>query len=95
MTRGERLFKDAAVVINGGRQNQYGGPEDSFGLIAQRWTQFLTVRYEANIRLSARDVALMMADLKIARELNQAKRDNLVDAAGYLGIYDDLVHGKD
>ena len=35
--------------------------------------------------LSAEKVALCMVALKISRELNSHKRDNLVDMAGYAG----------
>lgn len=89
--RGEKLFKDASTNINGARQTTYGNPEDSFQMIAERWNQFLKCRYEFAHELTAEDIAFMMADFKMARECNQHKRDNLVDASGYLGITDDLV----
>jgi hypothetical protein len=40
-------------------------------------------------------VAFMMALFKAAREKNQNKRDNVVDMAGYLAIYDDLTRGEE
>lgn len=92
--RGEKLFDDARKIINGERQDQYGNPENSFPLIAERWTQRLQIRHGLNEELSAEDVAFMMVDFKLVREMIQRKRDNTVDAAGYLGIYDDLVEGK-
>ena len=36
----------------------------------------------------------MMADFKMARECNQHKPDNIVDATGYLGINFDLKQSK-
>ena len=36
---------------------------------------------------------MMMTLLKVAREAKGFKRDNIVDACGYLGIYADLVRG--
>jgi len=89
--RGDRLFDDASSTINGARQTTYGNPEDSFRMIAERWNQFLKCRYGFERELTAEDIAFMMADFKMARECNQHKRDNLVDASGYLGITDDLV----
>jgi len=90
--RGETLFADAAKAINGDRQTAYGDPEDSFENISIRWSQYLCgKKYIAGrVRLTAADVAFMMADFKMARECGQGKRDNLVDAAGYLGILDDF-----
>ncbi len=91
MIRGEKLFKDAENTINGERQTQYGDPEESFDFIAVRWSQRLKARYGVEFALDRRDVAFMMADFKMAREVYQGKRDNLVDATGYLGILDDML----
>lgn len=89
--RGEALFTEASATINGARQDQYGNPEDSFALIAERWSQYLEGKYRFSNELTSDDVAFMMADLKMARECTQHKRDNLVDAVGYLGIRDDML----
>jgi hypothetical protein len=88
--RGEVLV-EAIKTINGIRQDQYGSPEDSFQVIATYWSNYLGKRLGKN--LSSKDVALMMVLFKIAREQNQGKRDNLVDAAGYLGIAGDMKEG--
>jgi len=90
MKRGEALFNAASTIINGERQTSYGDPEDSFTWIAQRWTQLLKGRYGITFDLTAEDATFMMADFKMARECNQHKKDNLVDAAGYLGINYDM-----
>lgn len=91
-----RVLLDAHTIINGERQNVYGAPEDSFALIASYWNTYLRSKGLLNaVRLDADDVALMMTLLKIAREANQHKRDNIVDAAGYLGIYGTMQEGKE
>jgi len=99
--RGQVLL-DAHKIINGERQNVYGNPEDSFALIARYWQTYLAVRVDEIERersdggctkffeITASDVALMMVLFKIAREANQHKLDNIVDASGYLGIYGDM-----
>jgi hypothetical protein len=92
--RGAALFKDAARTINGERQSMYGNPENSFDLIAQRWQQYLYCRFGFCGVLRAHDVAFLMADFKMARQCVQDKRDNLVDAGGYLGILDDLLQAE-
>lgn len=88
--RGENLFQSASRIINGNRQDQYGNPENSFNLIAMRWSQIISAKTGISVVLSGKDVALMMTDLKIARELTQHHRDNIIDAVGYLGLLDDM-----
>ena len=88
------VLDEAKAVINGERQDQYGDPEDSFELISDYWTTYLRSQSpemaNAGFCLHAPDVALMMTLFKIAREASQHKRDNIRDAAGYLGIYADM-----
>ena len=77
MTRKECLDKAAQCVLQD-RQNQYGKPEDCFGMIARMWGAYL------GVCVSAHDVAAMMALLKIARfRHNPFHEDNAVDCAGY------------
>lgn len=86
------VLDDAKKVINGARQDTYGNPEDSFSLIGKYWTTYLSKKFKINfgdVVIDPHDVALMMTLFKIAREQHQGKRDNLVDAAGYIGIAGD------
>lgn len=79
------VLAEAGRVINGERQDAYGNPEDSFTDIADLWGWYL------GRPLLPSDVAMMMALLKFAREKHQHKRDNIVDACGYLALYADIV----
>lgn len=84
---------EANNIIEGERQDTYGRPEDSFEIIASFWNTYLTAKgYQPAWQLNANDVAMMMTLLKIARETQQHKRDNAVDAIGYLAIYADKLH---
>jgi hypothetical protein len=83
------VLEEAITTINGERQDVYGSPEDSFAIIADYWNVYLGGE-AVGVRVNAQDVALMMTLFKIAREANQHKRDNILDAAGYLGIYADM-----
>ena len=65
---------------------QYGDPSECFLQIAEIWTTLLRGKLAPGQRLSASDVGLLMASLKIVRQANTHKRDNLVDAIGYLTI---------
>lgn len=78
MTRKECLDKAAECVLKD-RQNEYGKPEDCFGMISIMWSAYL-----GGVCISAHDVAAMMALLKIARfRHNPSHEDNAVDLAGY------------
>jgi len=65
---------------------QYGDPAESLTAIAEIWTTLLRSQLAPGQRVSASDVGLLMAALKIVRQSNTHKRDNLVDAIGYLTI---------
>lgn len=85
------VLTEAKEIINGKRNDQYGEPEDSFEGIALRWGRYLSKKNNKDIIINPIDVAHMMAELKMERELNSPKRDNLADACGYLAIKADLT----
>lgn len=88
-----RVLLRALDVINGERQQQYGDPENSFPEICSLWNWWLGDKLKAP--LTAMDTAMMMMLMKIAREKGGAgKSDNIVDACGYLGLYEDMRGNK-
>lgn len=90
---GEKLTQEALHQINTVKQDSYGKPEDSFESIARRWTEYLHNKYHcvvSTMELTPEDVAFMMMELKMARESNQNKRDNLVDLIGYACLKEKL-----
>ena len=88
------VLNEAIKIINGERNQQYGSPEDSFSLIAKLWNIYLAETGVDDFELDKRDVAFMMMLLKVARELNGHKRDNIVDLCGYAGLYADMAEPK-
>ena len=81
MKRAE-ILDAAQKCVCGGREQDYGSPEDSFGAIARLWSAYLSTKPHPTIK--PKDVAAMMALLKIARiATGHAKEDNWVDLAGY------------
>lgn len=80
MTRQEVLEK-AAAIVSGEREQEYGGPENSFGMIALLWSAY----FENVFKITAEDVAIMMLLLKVARleTSNYKSMDSWVDIAGY------------
>ena len=86
LTRRDILDRAAACVC-GEREEDYGSPEDSFGLIAELWTSYLKrkcVGGGADVCVDAADVAMLMALLKVARVAGgRGTADCFVDLAGY------------
>ena len=84
-TRAE-ILEAAGKCVTGGRDEEYGEPEDSFDLIAQLWEPYIRaacVSPSADVAIRPQDVAILMALLKIARAAVNDKPDNFVDLAGY------------
>lgn len=84
-TRAE-ILEAAGKCITGGRDEEYGEPEDSFDLIARLWEPYIRavcVSPSADVTIRPQDVAILMALLKIARAAVSDKPDNFVDLAGY------------
>lgn len=60
------------------RNETHGDPEDNFGRIAELWTAYKRVTFNAT------DVAAMMALMKVARIAQSPEhRDSWIDLAGY------------
>jgi len=93
-----KMLEIAIKTINGERQDTYGDPEDSFTTIAHYWNTYLeSMGIGVDLfELSGSDIPIMMALFKIARMSGQKyTQDNFVDAAGYLGIADDMAAQED
>lgn len=75
------ILEDAAAITSEDRMRAYGHPADNHGGTAAMWTAYLGARL--NAPLTARDVCLMQVLVKVSRESNAPKRDNLVDICGY------------
>lgn len=70
-------LKAAAECVCGSREEDYGSPEDNFAVIAALWTAY------TGADIAPKDVAMMMALLKIARAKAGSKPDTYIDLAGY------------
>lgn len=76
MKRAE-ILEAARVCVCGEREQDYGTPENSFTLIGKLWTAYMGTPF------TPKDVAMMMALLKVARIKGGDKADSFVDLAGY------------
>lgn len=85
----ETIMQEAQRLIYGDRNEDYGHPLDDFGCTAKLWSAFLQHKYNHVGHdvpdLEPEDVGILMVLLKMSRQANMPKRDNLVDGVGYLG----------
>lgn len=81
MSTATDILAAAAQLVDVDRMAQWGDPVDSHERIAAMWTATL------GQPISARQVALCMAQLKISRALqNPTDPDSYADAAAYIAI---------
>lgn len=81
LTSRRKALNEAADLVDGDRNKDYGEPADNFGRIADLWSVVI------GSKVTATEVALMLALVKAARLVHQPDhRDSWVDLAGYAGI---------
>lgn len=82
------ILQSAERCVCGDRDVEYGEPQDSFELIARLWEPIIRARCVhpgAYLNVDAVTVALLMAELKIARaSMNTGHMESWVDGCGYL-----------
>ena len=88
MKRAEVLEK-ARQCVCGDREHDYGKPENNFETIGLMWGVYLRAAHPELAKvlaingIDAKDVAVMMALLKVARIATGSSPDSFVDLAGY------------
>lgn len=73
----DTILNEAARIVDGARNQDYGTPAANHGRTAELWSVYL------GLEISPRQVCMMNILQKISRDAFRAKRDNLVDIAGY------------
>jgi hypothetical protein len=92
------ILREAIILINGDRNNDYGDPVDDFSTTAELWQTYLSRTMEARggLNIKAHDIAVMMMLLKVARiSWSPEKRDHWADIAGYDGCGWDCVQRQE
>jgi len=89
------ILTRAAEIVTGARQATHGPKERNHQNIADHWNAYLGGRLKG--RITAKDVALMQAELKIARmKLGEENPDDYVDGAGYIATAGEIaLNGKE
>lgn len=86
-------IEEAAQIILGDREQTYGHPSVNLERIADSWSSYLMNKYGTSAGgwvIGSEDVCWMMALLKMCRQMHKPKRDNVVDALGYIALIDRL-----
>jgi hypothetical protein len=75
----QACLEEAARIVSGERDVQYGGPESNFNRIAQIWSVIF------GIPVTSEDVAMAMVAVKVARYASKSgfQPDTWTDIAGY------------
>jgi hypothetical protein len=89
-----QILNEAAGLIVGQRQEDYGTPEENFQRMADYANIHFKKNLENNIPISARQTAEYMILLKMARTINSPTRDSYVDIGGYAGIAGELAKNE-
>ena len=77
----KEFLSKANVLVEGDRQKDYGDKLHNHSNIAKLWSAYL------DIEITAHDVAILMALLKVARtKLGKVSSDTYVDMASYSAI---------
>lgn len=86
----ETILQEAQRLVGGDRGSDYGHPLDDYnktgmiwGALLHKWAK-LAAQSDVPLPVPADLACLMMVGVKLSRHVNKRKRDNLVDAAGYL-----------
>lgn len=88
MKRSE-ILAEAEKCVCGKREQEYGTPEDNFTTIGLLWSVYLRAAHPDLQKvlpingINAKDVATMMALLKVARIAAGSSQDSFIDLAGY------------
>lgn len=78
---GDAEMIEARNLVNGDRQAAYGSPRPAYEAQAKVWSGLLHHKLKED--LTPEDVVLLLAGMKMVREVRKHKRDNIVDLHGY------------
>ena len=85
-----QLTQTASNLITGQRQEDYGTPEKNFTRVANYWSIRLEDKLKDGAKITPREVAELMALLKMARATQSPTEDSFVDGIGYIAIAGEL-----
>lgn len=81
----------AADLVRGERATQYGPVAENFSRVAVLWNAYMRIRRVPEHDITAEDVGLMLAMLKLARTQGTPTEDSYVDLAGYVALAGEMA----
>lgn len=85
----ESILEEAQRLTHGDRNKDYGHPLDDYTRTAALASALLAHKLKEPIQ--AHEMALLMICVKLSRQVNSPKRDNMVDAAGYAWVSQECI----
>ena len=79
------LYEQANNAVRGVKRQEYGPLQQSFECLAKAWSSIL------KRDVTPKQVCLCMASLKLVRESENHKPDNVLDFYGYTICYEELL----
>jgi Domain of unknown function (DUF6378) len=92
MTKTETCLQEAQRLVYGDRGAAYGHPIDDYTRTAGMVSAMLAAKLKEP--LTAEDLCMVMCCVKLSRQVNKPKRDNMVDLAGYAECTDRIVNRR-
>ena len=84
LTKVINLLLEADKLIHNDRAKAYGSFTDNMGKVSSLFSAM------TGKQLTKKECAWFLICLKLARESSKHKRDNLVDATGYIALLDEM-----
>jgi hypothetical protein len=89
------VLQEAQALVYGDREDQYSPPQRDYAKTAKIWTGILLEKLRPGEEITAKEAVLMMVGMKISREVFKHRRDNLIDAAGYIACAERIVEATE
>jgi len=90
----DEILQIAAQLVAGNRQATHGPKERNFANIALLWNAYLELIAPGAVTLTALDIGLMLALMKLVRAgqpWGRTNPDNYIDLAGYAGCAGEIA----